>query len=615
MDERVKLGLFGRAAVIRHVIMAASGLGLMAVLLTRLGSPDLTASINALVSLPMWRWAVVLCATAGSYLAFGMFDAGVHRLAGSPVPHRIAALAGMVSGACSQTIGFGPVTGALARWRLLQGVDLPLAVRISLLSSAAFLSVWVMLAVLIAACNPTIAPTVPVPLRLAMMAAVICALWMTGPTLRRKMTAWPGLTRTPSIGLVLAAVVDMSLAGLALWAVMPADVPPQIVLAAYILALGPALIGGTPGGLGPFELALIALLPQVPAADLIITTLTFRLIYHALPALIALPFLARPQVLGDHRNPSPDLNARAESALNRAPRAEAGLLRQGRLHLGPQGLSLPIGRLLVQITDPFGPCPKGDLTALDRRAKSTFRRPFLYKASPRTAAHARRRGWAVLPVAHEYWLAPLIYAPTSRSLRRALGKASRAGVTIQTGGMTLPMAEMARIAKGWETRHRREKGLSMGQFCPDYIRCQQVFLAYQAGKLVGFVSFHLIRKEMTLDLLRAADDCPDGTMQALIDHAIRSAARRGVTRLSLAAAPWSGQDIHPLIARLRRRASRSGAGLIRFKTTFATRRETLYIAAPDPLTLVWGAALMAWRINRPGPLPPRCPDRQVKSPS
>ena len=135
----------------------------------------------------------------------------------------------------------------------------------------------------------------------------------------------------------------------------------------------------------------------------------------------------------------------------------------------------------------------------------------------------------------------------------------------------------------------------MGRFAPDNLARQQVFLAYQGGKLVAFVSFHIGQAEWTLDLMRSSIDAPDGTMHALVEAAIEEAAQKGIVRLSLAAMPLA--DANRALARINRICG--SEGLRQFKESFASRTEPLYGAAPNPALLTLAAPDILLRIRYP----------------
>ncbi len=223
--------------------------------------------------------------------------------------------------------------------------------------------------------------------------------------------------------------------------------------------------------------------------------------------------------------------------------------------------------------------------------------PALYKADPRSAGVARKAGWSVLAVSEEAWVSPADFAldvPERRQLRRKLGKARKAGVSIEAA-VRLPLHEMSRVADCWTKRAGGERGFSMGRYCPDYLAGQRVWLARHDGRLVAFASFHHANDEWCLDLMRNEADMPDGAMHALIVAALKTARDEGVMRVSLAAMPLEGP--HPILRRLSSR--REAQGLRQFKCCFHPQLTTLYLVAPNFALLVLAGADILLRIAKP----------------
>nr|WP_255553690.1 phosphatidylglycerol lysyltransferase domain-containing protein [Maritimibacter sp. DP1N21-5] len=394
------------------------------------------------------------------------------------------------------------------------------------------------------------------------------------------------------------------------------SIAPGTLFSAYLLALGAGLVLTTPGGVGPFEVALLALLPEVPAEPLLAAVLAYRAVYYTLPALIAAIFLARPParvpasrtsgitlaaVVADH------LPLKVEAALDAAPRAEAALLRHGRFALlwnrrhWPLALVARSGQSLVMLGDPLTrEGAEESLTGLSERAQRGFAAPVLYKCGARLAQGARSRGWKVLPIAREGWIDPRGFCadgPDRRTLRRKLRKARAAGLSLTTvypGEATpLPLDDMDRIAARWRAARGKERGFSMGVWDPLVLRHAMIVLAHdKQGHLRGFVTCHMNRNEATLDLMRQDSDPPDGLMHLLVFTAIGAAGNAGLKRFSLASVPHGATQGEPRILRRLRRAldGASGAeGLRQFKAAFAPTWETLYLSAPTRAALVLGA--------------------------
>lgn len=589
---------------------------------------DFAAIRASLSSVTGGQWALALVFSAASFWAVGRYDCVVHRQLSTGIKQQTARRAGILAISIAQAIGLGALTGALIRWRMIPEMTLWQALRLSAAVSLSFLAGWAVVAGL---GIMIFQPALPWSKTLVFIAIGIGIVMAS-------LAIWPprALVRLPLPSLrAMAAVIglaaaDTVLAGMALYVLLPPglDVALPLLISSFLFALGAGLVGGTPGGVGPFEVTLLALMPLVPAEPLLAAALGFRVVYHIIPAIIAFGFVLRgPRACAlDTRasltktNRSPFLSPQLDAHLFAAPRAEVNLLRQGEfalltaattsqsgVHAGQHlALAAPIGQSLVMLSDPMirGGCPEAARKALCDAAQARYLLPAIYKCGAHMAAVARRAGWVVLPVAREAWITPTDFTPegpSRRQLRRLLRKANEAELHIEEGGCRLPMAQMRAVADEWKAARGGERGFSMGVFNEDYVTCQRIFLAWHKETLVAFATFHETRNEMTLDLMRQSDAAPEGVMQLLIVEAIKSAEKYGCPRVSLAAVPWQGEDRNPLVGRLRQRMQKkSGAdGLIRFKKAFGPNWETLYAAAPSRIGLAIAGLGILRRITAP----------------
>ncbi len=482
------------------------------------------------------QWIAALAATGVSFWALGHYDAVLHRHLGTGVPCPRARRAGSAAIAISQTLGFGLATGAVVRWRLLPGMRLWQAAQVTAVVALSFIMGWAVVTSLVVLVLPL--PALGLFRLLAAgvlgLALLGVALSLAAPPLRiaGRTLAWPSLVTMGRI--VALAAIDTGAAALALWVLMPDGSAPgfALLLPAYLLAFGAGLLSSTPGGVGAFELTLLALLPDTPAEPLLAAVLAYRAVYFALPAVlggVAMAFDARAR---DGTEPRPALMPPASEVsptvarlIARAPRAEAMLLRQGEhgmlidgtAHAGwMTGLTR---QAMVALSDPMGPpdATPDLIRRLMQEAARSGRLPCLYKCGARAAVQARRMGWQTHPVAVEAWLTPATFDPATPAragLRRKLRRAEKAGLRIERGSLAgataLPLAQMADIAARWAQARGGERGFSMGRFAPDYVSGQQVWLAYTGDRLCAFATFNANDREWTLDLMRQQADAPDG---------------------------------------------------------------------------------------------------------
>lgn len=623
---------------LRQALPMAAGLTVMMILVRHLDGIDWARIRAAVAGIGVWQWSAALAATAVSYWAIGQYDLAMHRHLRTGTAAATALRAGRVAIALGQLLGFGPLVGSLARWRMLPGTGPRAAMGLSVAVSLSFIAA---MTVVVAASVAISDLPLPAPLTWAALAIIAlcpaliacCAVAPDDPASRFGRML-PGVAVVMRI--LACTCVDLAAAGGALWAFLPAGtgIPPADFLAAFVIATLAGLVLSTPGGIGTFELLIIALLPAVGIEEMLAAILCYRVAYFLVPGCIAAAIL----ILGPAIPRATDRAAAAdavlvqpdETAMSDAVRrltdegpAEALVCRQGAhgalcLVGGAVMVTAMTRNALIGVFDP-AVTGTGDMRpvfdSLARAALESGRAACLYRISPRAAAIARRAGWYVLPVARAAVLRPAQADPSQPAcaqLRRKLRRAARAGVTV-TKENDLPVAEMTAVASDWTRLRGAERGFSMGRYDPAYIAGQRVYLARAGDRLAGFATFHVTPGEWALDLMRHGPDMPEGTMHALVVAAIGDAARLGVPRLSLSGLPPDEGRRRRFAARMVARGlSRvSGAGLHQFKAAFAPAFVPQYIAAPRLSDMIIGAVTVAIRVRWPGPLPVALPVADV----
>ncbi|MDU8911467.1 phosphatidylglycerol lysyltransferase domain-containing protein [Aestuariicoccus sp. MJ-SS9] len=560
------------------------GLGLVCLWLlsSRLQTVDLAAIGVLLTEVSPLQWAIALGMTVISFQAIGQFDVIAHRHMGTGVAPRRALVTGAAATAMAQAAGGGLLTAGAMRWRLLPGLTPGQIARLTGLTGLAFLTA---LALVTGAAVPLVLTGVhafwalAVPVCLVLAAAAV--FLHPSPRLFGRPQR---LFSLPACAAILGiTLIDTMGAAAALYVFLPvvSRPDPATFYAVYLLALGVAMLAATPGGLGPFELILLAALPAVPEAELLSAIVAFRLVYYALPALWAGWIALRPykggdlpQVLAPPTTPSVDPAGTEASAV--------------WLHKDGQSaavLRLPQTACLIVGADHGGVAPL--LPLLRAQARAENRVASLWKIAPRDARAARRAGWRVLPVADHAVIAPQGFStagPARSGLRHALQKAEAAGVRVRRIDPGTQGAALAAIGTtpaqdcGCDGDH----ALSPFHQRPGDAAPGIVFGAWQGDRLVAFAAFHGHPREWALDRIARAEGCPEGAAHALLETAIRQAAAEDVPRLSLGAVPLRWR-------RARTRNRRHGC-----HACFAPRWERRYFAAPGWAALVL-AGLDLWR--------------------
>ncbi len=594
---------------VQFVVRTLVSLALAAIFLTllshRLAEINWADVRGAFTGVNGGHWLGALGATALSFWAVGHYDAVLHRHFATGLPDTQTRRAGICAIAVGQVVGLGLLTGAILRWRMLPGQSLLAATRITAAVALSFLAGWAVVTAGVLAALPA------APFKPAAAAVLLGALGLFGLCL----CARPLVLRLPN-GLTLLRLlglcaVDTISAGVAFYLLCPDGLTFTFaqILPVFLLSLGAGLISGTPGGVGAFEMTMLALLPPQPAPALLAAIVAWRALYYALPAGVGAGLAIR-----GPRTFTPTHPPRATDGPHALHSAQMGIIHQGEHQIvsiaGKDWLCARSPHFLIGLFDPTLRPTTASFGALRQCARAESRLPVLYQISARHAFLARQSGFATVRIAKEAWLTPASFnvAATSRTgLRRKLRGAQAAGITVTTPhtDRPVPWRHLDDIAQRWAASHGGERGFSMGRYTRAYVSKQAIFIAWHQNKPVAFVTFHQTADEWALDLMRHGPDPADGIMHLLIHTAIATAADRGVIRLSLAAVP-DGAMGRP--GGLRRRgmsgwSAKHAAGLIQFKSSFAPNWRVVYLAATSRAALAFACAEIARAVFWPKPLP------------
>lgn len=575
--------------------------------------------LAALQGLSIWQWLGGILAAGLAYLGAAGQERAVMAHLGLHIPRARGRRAAMATAAISQTVGFGPVVGAVVRRRLLPELSLRQSFGVS---AAITLCFFAGIALLLGAVQAVAAAGLQGVMAIA---ALACILRPARSVLPRgwleHMPGWVTLTRLG--GWLMVDVLGLALAA---WIVMPAQVSAALgfanFLPGFLTAFAGGLASGSPAGTGVFETVMLSGFSAADPSQLMAGIVAFRGVAYALPALIGALWAA----FGTDHRPAPGQSAPrhilpprlaplspSPGWLRHLPRAEVQLALQGELDLvrlpsADVWLRADLPGVTVHLGDPVPPIatpadPAAAVMAARKDARRAGAIPCLYRIGPRLAAEARRTGMRVLPIALEAVIDPAGFTTTGAErsgLRRKLRHATGAGVTVALAEH-LPLAEMAQVARQWAQAHGGERGFSMGRFLPAALAHQRVILARDAnGSLLAFLSFHATETEWVLDLIRSRRDMPDGTLYLMLCHAIDLARKGHATRVSLACVPETGWGLSGPARHLATRLTRKTAGLAQFKQAFRPRWERRYIASTNLPALAIAGLAVARAIHAPG---------------
>jgi phosphatidylglycerol lysyltransferase len=159
------------------------------------------------------------------------------------------------------------------------------------------------------------------------------------------------------------------------------------------------------------------------------------------------------------------------------------------------------------------------------------------------------------------------------------------------------IAQLKDVSDDWlRIPGRRERGFTLGQFDPDYLRSKPVLVVLDSqGTVLAFINLISVdRSELTGDLMRRRSDALNGIMDYLFVKLFLYARERGYARVSLGMAPMTGfgereqataeeHAIHGLFQQLD--FLFSFRGLHHYKAKFATSWEPRYLIYRNVLQL------------------------------
>lgn len=259
------------------------------------------------------------------------------------------------------------------------------------------------------------------------------------------------------------------------------------------------------------------------------------------------------------------------------------------------------GRSFIMMGDPVGRAGAGaDLVwQVRERADRAAGRIAMYQITADAVPIAIDLGLAIVKYGEEARVDLsrfTLEGKAAKTLRHAIKRAEAAGATftiVAASGVAAIIDELRLVSDAWLVAKRQhEKRFSVGAFDPEYLTRTPVAVVHVAGRIVAFANVLATddRNELSVDLMRHADDVPYGTMDYLFCQLMLWGQREGYVWFSLGVAPLSGLArgrLAPLWARLGDFVYRHGEGVYRFeglrafKEKFSPTWEPRYIAAPS----------------------------------
>lgn len=300
-------------ALITIAVLAVAGVALHH-LLVGMSWNDVVTAVHAIPKAALASAAIL---TALSYYILTGFDVLALRLVGRKVPYPVTALAAFTSYIFSHNLGFAALTGGAARYRIYNrhGVTLGEVGQIMIVAGVTFwLGAFLLLGLafvilpdLPAIGDRAVPPAFQTAVGLATLALLAGYMIALGFLNGRSVRLWRWVVRLPTWRMAVAqfalGTLDLLTATAVLFVLLPA---PDLalyptVLVGYLLAIISSLLVHAPGGLGVFEVVMLAALPQIDRTGLVAALLTFRLVYYLIPLAIGVLLFAGHEVVALRR--------------------------------------------------------------------------------------------------------------------------------------------------------------------------------------------------------------------------------------------------------------------------------------------------------------------------
>jgi phosphatidylglycerol lysyltransferase len=263
------------------------------------------------------------------------------------------------------------------------------------------------------------------------------------------------------------------------------------------------------------------------------------------------------------------------------------------------------GGSLIAMGDPVGPpeVVRALVWRFREHADRLGLRPVFYQVGERYWQTYLDMGLSLVKLGEEA-LVPLadfdLQGRSRAELRQAWNRGKRSGLVFrmaEAGEVDALMPALAAISNDWlEEKSGSEKGFSLGNFDPAYLRRFPIALIEVEGRVVAFANLWLAPAggDFSVDLMRYLADAPKGTMDFLFIELLLWGRANGYARFSLGMAPLSGLNPHRLAGRWNRVGNliaRHGerfygfGGLRHFKAKFDPVWKPRYLATPGGMHL------------------------------
>ncbi|MFO1358185.1 bifunctional lysylphosphatidylglycerol flippase/synthetase MprF [Plasticicumulans sp.] len=263
------------------------------------------------------------------------------------------------------------------------------------------------------------------------------------------------------------------------------------------------------------------------------------------------------------------------------------------------------GRAWIAMGDPLGtPAERRELAwRLRERAETWAGWTVFYQASPAHLDLYVELGLSLLKIGEEARVELSTFTldgAARKNLRNTRNRLVRDGYgfrVVPAAEVPALLGQLQAVSDAWlDGKQTREKGFSLGRFEAGYLGGGPVAVIEHAGRIVAFANLWCGAQhaELSVDLMRFADDAPAGAMDALFVELLLWGKAEGYAWFNLGMAPLAGlhaRALAPLWNRFGALVFGRGErfynfrGVRQYKEKFGPVWEPRYLAAPGGLRL------------------------------
>lgn len=303
------------AANARHVALSLAtllifGLALYALshLLREIHPADVLAD---LANVPWHRVLLAIACTAGSYLMLTLYDYLAVLGVGRRLPYWHVAATSFSAFGISHTAGLSSISGGSVRYRsyAVEGLSaFEVAAIVTLVAINFFLGVGTLLGLSLVIGAEGASQALPLTVDQTRITGCVLLAVVSGYLLLTHLKRTPlriggRVIQLPSLGLSLCqlvvACIELCFEAGTLYVLLPRSLGiayPSFV-GIFVIAIQAGVLSNVPGGLGVFESVLLLLLPGTTTDAVLGGVLLYRIIYYALPFVLALTLVTLREAL------------------------------------------------------------------------------------------------------------------------------------------------------------------------------------------------------------------------------------------------------------------------------------------------------------------------------